>query len=82
MVWGVTIRRFKARWRGLAAFGRVSDDGLASMIGGYPGCGADCDLLGFIDEVRVSSTDRSAAWIAAQYSSQNGTFNSYCAEAQ
>ena len=29
---------------------------------------------GFLDEVRISSTDRSADWIAASWRSQDGTF--------
>lgn len=37
---------------------------------------------GVIDEVRYSSTNRSAAWIAANYKSSNDTFNTFASEEQ
>ena len=40
----------------------------------------DADFFGIIDEVRVSTTNRSADWIAAQHLSMTDTFITYNAE--
>lgn len=46
-------------------------------IGGY---GANASVDGRIDEVRVSSTNRSAEWVEAEYITQNNTMNSFGSE--
>jgi Concanavalin A-like lectin/glucanases superfamily/Domain of unknown function (DUF2341) len=53
----------------------IDQAGQASYIGGFPGY-SDGDFNGVIDEVRVSSTNRSAAWIHATYCTANGVIGS------
>ncbi len=48
----------------------IRQDNNGSYIGGYPGY-TDGDMLGLIDEVRISNTVRSADWIATEYNNQN-----------
>jgi hypothetical protein len=40
------------------------------------------NINGVIDEVRISNTSRSAAWIAVSYKSENNTFNTFASEEQ
>jgi uncharacterized repeat protein (TIGR01451 family) len=56
---------------GTAASVTITEVGQASWIGGntiYPG---QDDFLGLLDEIRVSTTTRSAQWIATEYNNQS-----------
>lgn len=51
---------------------KIKNDNKGSYIGGYSGPGyedgySDADLIGLIDEVRVSNTSRTAQWIKQSY---------------
>jgi len=48
----------------------INQDISGSHIGGYPG-NTNRDLLGLIDEVRVSSAPRGAQWIETEYNNQD-----------
>ncbi|MBI9087201.1 MAG: DUF2341 domain-containing protein, partial [Desulfobacterales bacterium] len=54
--------------------GSFSNNTYSTYIGAYPGDEANTAIDGTIDEVRISTTSRSADWIEAAYLSQNGTF--------
>ena len=56
--------------------GNVTDD---IFIGKYSG-GASNYWNGYVDEVQISNTNRSADWISASYKTQNGTFLTYGGE--
>jgi hypothetical protein len=55
-----------------------SDSAYSAMIGNKPGLNRDWD--GIIDEVRVSSTSRSADWIEAEYKTMNLEMNTFSNE--
>ncbi|MFT4721186.1 MAG: hypothetical protein ACI9SB_002363, partial [Candidatus Azotimanducaceae bacterium] len=60
----------------------MSNTSVPVLIGAYGAAENAWDLDGVIDEVRISSINRSADWVQASYLSQNGTFvfNAFGAE--
>lgn len=61
--------------------GSFGSSTLGLLIGEDLACGS-CYYNGTVDEVRISNTARSAAWIAASYKSGGDTFNTFASEEQ
>ena len=61
-----------------ARSGAITTNNNSFLTGGYPA--STYNFKGTIDEVQISSTARSAAWIAASYKSETDAFNTFAAE--